>query len=76
MYKFNQRDTIKRNVPNFLKQYGNVNLSYYRGYECELLRKLDLDTVKAETINTIIGNETWARAPYCDECGSQSWSVV
>ncbi len=41
------------------------------------LEKLDLETVSAARIATLIGNDSWIAPNCCDECGSgPSWNMI
>lgn len=40
------------------------------------LRQLDLQTVKAQKVNDIIGNDTWTTVSECSCCGKQGTSIM
>ena len=75
-YIVTERDLIK----NVVSQWEGVYGSGRHGDDSllkklERLRRLDLDTVSASEINSIIGNATWT-TDRCSQCGGYSSPVI
>lgn len=72
-----KRGLIRDAINLFIKLYGDGSHEYDRrgiavGAE---LKKLDPDTVSAETVEEIIGNPSWTMC-LCAECGQTTDEVV
>jgi hypothetical protein len=40
------------------------------------LAALDTNTATADMVAEIVGNKSWVRPHYCDECGAVTWDIV
>lgn len=80
MKLWTKRDAIKSGIQSFIRTWGSSPRGTYgadpRGFNvCQLLGKLDPETVEAKTVNDLIGNPGWTLNK-CDECQRDSDVVV
>lgn len=80
MKLWTKRDAIKSGIESFIRTWGSSLRGTYgadcRGINvCQLLGKLDPETVDAKTVNDLIGNTGWTQNK-CDECQQDSEVVV
>lgn len=80
MKLFTKRGAIKFGIQSFIQTWGSSPRGTYgadpRGFNvCQLLGKLDPETVDAKTVKDLIGNPGWTPNK-CDECQQDSDVVV
>jgi hypothetical protein len=71
-----ERDSIESAIESFIRQHGNGTYGYdRRGIMVgEELSKLDKETVSAEEVNSLIGNDWVSKT--CHDCGSIVKDIV
>ena len=79
MRVLNEREMVKQAIANWVSVYdlhgthGADNRGRSVGAE---LMELDQETATAEQVQEIIGNKSWARKAYCNNCGAVTWDLV